>query len=99
MPFVVTAVPFLGESVIDETAEHLLIFGSVLLAGFLLLRDYRLHRNRQPLFFLILSTFGSFVGIFLVPHHLETPFVVIGAILMAIAYFINWKKHQAVCVH
>lgn len=99
MPFVVTAVPFLGESVIDETAEHFLIFGSVVLALFLLAKDFRLHRNKQPLLILAASTLFSFIGIFVVEHHFETPFVIAGAILMATAYYTNWRKHQAVCVH
>lgn len=99
MPFVVTAMPFLGESVIDEHAEHYLIFGSVVLALFLLAKDFRLHRNKQPLLILAASTFFSFIGVFVVEHHFETPFVVIGAILMATAYYVNYKKHQAVCVH
>lgn len=99
MPFVVTAVPFLGESMIDETAEHYLIFGSVVLAMLLLIKDFRLHRNKQPLFLLAVSTLFSLVGIFVVEHHLETPFVIIGAMLMASAYYVNYKKHQAVCVH
>jgi hypothetical protein len=99
MPFVVTALPFLGESVIDETAEHYLIFGSVVLALFLLIKDFRLHRNKQPLLLLAASALFSFVGVFVVEHHFETPFVIIGAVLMATSYFINWRKHQAVCVH
>jgi hypothetical protein len=99
MPFVVTAVPFLGESVIDETAEHYLIFGSVVLAASLLVKGFRLHHDKQPLLLLAASTLFSFIGIFVVEHHLETPFVIIGAILMATSYFVNWRKHQAVCVH
>lgn len=99
MPFVVTAVPFLGESVIDETAEHYLIFGSVILALVLLAKDFRLHRNQTPLLLLTASVLFSSVGIFVVEHHFETPFVIIGAILMATAYYVNWRKHQAVCVH
>lgn len=99
MPFVVTAVPFLGESVIDETGEHYLIFGSVILAIVLLLKDFRSHRNPTPLLLLTASTLFSSVGIFVVEHHLETPFVIIGALLMASAYYVNWRKHQAVCVH
>jgi hypothetical protein len=97
MPFIVTALPFLGESMIDETAEHYLILGSVVLALFLLFKDFRLHKNKQPLLLLITSTLFSFVGIFIVDHHFETPFVIVGAILMATAYFINWRKQQAVC--
>lgn len=99
MPFVVTAVPFLGESVIDETAEHFLIFGSVVLALFLLLKDFRLHGNKQPLLILAASTSFSFIGIFVVEHHFETPFVIIGAVLMATAYLVNYRKHRAVCAH
>lgn len=99
MPFVVTAVPFLGESVIDETAEHYLIFGSVVLALVLLVKDFRLHRNQTPLLLLAASTLFSSVGVFVVEHHFETPFVIIGAMLMAAAYYNNWRKHQAVCLH
>lgn len=99
MPFVVTALPFLGETVIDETAEHYFIFGSIVLAAILLVRDYRTHRNLQPLFLLVSSAFISSVGVFLVEHHLETPFIIAGAILMASAYILNFRKHRAVCVH
>lgn len=99
MPFVVTAMPFLGESVIDEHAEHYLIFGSVVLALFLLVKDFRLHRSNTPLLLLGASALFSSIGVFVVEHHFETPFVIIGALLMATAYFFNWRKYQAAHVH
>lgn len=98
MPFALTAMPFLGETLIDETAEHYLVVGSLVLAIYLLFRDFRHHRNNTPLLFVSVSGLSSLLGIFFVSHHFETPFVVTGAILMAIAYYLNWKT-QPVCKH
>lgn len=99
MPFVVTAMPFLGETFVDETAEHALIIGSIFLAAYLLVRDYRLHLNKMPLFLLAIAAFLNLIGIFAVPHTLETPFVISGALLLAAAYYINWKKSHVSCSH
>lgn len=98
MPFALTAMPFLGETLIDETAEHYLIIGSLVLAGYLLYKDFRHHQNSVPLLLVILSGISSLFGMLFVPHHLETPFVVIGALLMATAYYFNWRT-QPVCKH
>ena len=94
MPFLITALPFLSESFISQTAEIYLIGISFALAAFLLSKDYRGHRNVFPLVLLFVATIFNFSGLFLVKHTYETIFVIIGAIGMAAAYIINWWWHK-----
>jgi hypothetical protein len=94
MPFLISALPLLGESYMSQTSEIYLIGISVALAAFLLSKDYRGHRNIFPLVLLFIATILNFSGIFLVKHTYETAFVITGAIALSVAYLINWRWHK-----
>jgi hypothetical protein len=97
MPFLMTALPFLGESFLSEKSEIYLIGTSAILAVFLLIKDYRNHQNQQPLFLLGLALCFNFAGLFFAKGNFEILFNVSGALLMASAYYINWKAHRRAC--
>lgn len=96
MPFLITAIPFLGESFLSEQSEMYLIGISAILAIFLLVKDYRNHRNSLPLTLLVIALAFNFTGLFLARGTYEIVFNVAGALIMAIAYWINWKEHRRV---
>ena len=96
MPFVITALPFLGGSFISERSEVYLIGISAVLAVFLLVKDYRNHHNILPLTLLAIALCFSFTGLFLAKGTYEIVFNVTGALIMASAYWINWKEHRRV---
>ena len=97
MPFLMTAVPFLGESFLSEKSEMYLIGTSALLAIFLLIKDYRNHQNPLPLGLLVIALSFNFAGLFLVKGSYEIFFNVTGALVMAVAYYINWNSHRRAC--
>lgn len=97
MPVILTALPFLGNTLINETTEHILIVASLIIAVFLLSKDYQVHQNRLPFILLFVSIVLNFVGVFLVNKSNETIFVVLGASCMSAAYLYNWWLHKKVC--
>lgn len=97
MPFLMTALPILGESFLTEKSEFYLIGSSAVLAVFLLIKDYRNHHNPQPLFLLVLALCFNFTGLFWAKGSLEMLFNVSGALIMALAYWINWSSHRRAC--
>jgi prepilin signal peptidase PulO-like enzyme (type II secretory pathway) len=97
MPVILTALPFLGNTLINETTEHILILASLIIAIFLLSKDYQVHQNRLPFILLFVSVVFNFVGVFLVNKSNETIFVVLGACSMSAAYLYNWWLHKKVC--
>ena len=96
MPFVITALPFLGGSFISEQSEIYLIGASAVLAVFLLIKDYRNHQNPLPLRLLAIAMCFNFTGLFLAHGIYEIVFNVGGAVTMASAYWINWKEHRRI---
>ena len=97
MPFLMTALPFLGESFLSEKSEMYLIGASAVLAVFLLIKDYRNHQNPLPLRLLAIALCFNFAGLFLVKGIYEILFNVTGALVMASAYYINWNSHRRAC--
>lgn len=98
MPFIMALLPFLG-SFISHEFEHILVNVSVVLAFVLLIKDYRMHRMILPLLLVGVATVLNFLGLYVVDHDLETYFVVPGALVMASAYYVNWRYHSRVCPH
>ena len=86
MPFIITALPFLGGSFISEQSEIYLIGASAVLAVFLLVKDYRNHQNPLPLRLLTIALCFNFTGLFLEHGIYEIVFNVAGALIMASAY-------------
>ena len=97
MPFLMTALPFLGGSFLSEKSEIYMIGVSAILAIFLLLKDYRNHQNSLPLTLLSVALCFNFAGLFLAKGIYEILFNVIGALMMASAYYINWNSHHRAC--
>lgn len=94
MPFVITALPFLSGSFLSEQSEIYLIGASAALAIFLLIKDYLNHRNILPLVLLAIALCFNITGLFFVKNTYEIFFNVTGALVMATAYWINWKEHR-----
>jgi hypothetical protein len=97
MPFLMTALPFLGGSFLSEKSEIYMIGVSAILAIFLLIKDYRNHQNSLPLTLLSVALCFNFAGLFLAKGIYEILFNVIGALMMASAYYINWNSHHRAC--
>ncbi len=97
MPFLMTALPFLGEGFLSEQSEIYLIGTSAVLAIFLLSKDYANHRNVLPLVLLAIALCFNVTGLFIVEGAYEIFFNVTGALTMAAAYWINWKEHRRTC--
>jgi membrane protease YdiL (CAAX protease family) len=97
MPFLMTALPFLSGSFLSEKSEIYMIGVSAILAIFLLIKDYRNHQNSLPLILLSVAICFNFAGLFLAKGIYEILFNVIGALMMASAYYINWNSHNRAC--
>ena len=97
MPFLMTALPFLSGSFLSEKSEIYMIGVSAILAIFLLIKDYLNHQNSLPLILLSVAICFNFAGLFLAKGIYEILFNVIGALMMASAYYINWNSHHRAC--
>ncbi len=97
MPILISFLPYLGESFLSESAEIYLVIASAVLAIYLLLKDYRNHQNILPLFFLSIALIMNGLGLFWVDASNEIFCNVIGALLMATAYWLNWNAHRKAC--
>ncbi len=97
MPILISFLPYLGESFLSESAEIYLVIASAVLAIYLLLKDYRNHQNILPLFFLSIALTMNGLGLFWVDASNEIFCNVIGALLMATAYWLNWNAHRKAC--
>ncbi|WP_259015482.1 MerC domain-containing protein [Emticicia fluvialis] len=97
MPFIITSLPYLSKNTISEKSEFFLIAISACLAVYLLLKDYKNHRNSLPLALLTLALAFNMLGIFIVSNAYETIFNVSGGLLMSLAYGLNWYFHKRAC--
>lgn len=97
MPILLTFLPYLGGSFLSEKSELYLVGASALLAIYLLLKDYKNHQNILPIFFLSIALFFNALGLFWVEASYEVFCNVIGALLMATAYWLNWNAHRRAC--
>lgn len=98
-PIVVTLLPFLGSSFINNHSwEIWFIGGSLILAGVLLWNDFRKHHNRLPMYLLVGSMLVKLVELVLLRHQFEFLTGTLGASLIALAYYFNWKyKKECSC--
>jgi hypothetical protein len=97
MPFLITALPLFGGSFLSQKSEMYLIGVSAVLAIFLLIKDYRNHRDTVPLILLSIALCFNFTGLFFAKNSYEVYFNVTGALIMASAYYLNWKAHRRAC--
>lgn len=91
-PILITLLPFLGSSFIsDHSWEIWFIVGSLILAGVLLWSDFRRHQNPLPLYLLVGSMLVKVLEIAWLGHQFEFFTGTLGASLIALAYYFNWK--------
>ncbi len=96
-PILLTTLPFIAKDWISHTTEVYLVAGSLIIAIYLLTKDHRVHNNIYPLFLLLISIFFNGIGLFILPEKFETPTIILGSLIMASAYLLNWKLHSKIC--
>lgn len=95
-PILITLLPFLGGSLLENHAWELwFIGGSLLLAGIILYADFKKHHNYTPLLLLGGSLSVKLLEVIWLGESIEFITGTIGALLIAIAYFINWKSKKS----
>ena len=91
-PILITLLPFLGGGFVENhTWEVWFIGGSLVLAGVLLHNDYRKHNNALPLTLLVGSLLVKLLEMVWLGEKFEFITGTLGASLIAIAYYFNWK--------
>lgn len=98
MPLVATFLPMFGLSFLAHSEfEWLILTLSIGLALYILGRDFKLnHKNFQPL---LIAGLGF--GVIFTGHlwsELEVIFAILGAVVIVIAYWLNWKLTRQVKV-
>ena len=92
-PVVITFLPFLGSNLFSNHAwELLVISGSMILGVWILWNDYQKHQNNLPLILLAGSLITKFLEIAYHSASIENFTAPITALLIAFAYYINWKS-------
>jgi uncharacterized membrane protein len=95
MPFLLTAIPFLGDY-LSETVEHIIVIVSLLMATFILYKDYKQHKIKTPFILFGLGGLLQLTAVLFVKNQIETILLVSGGFIIMAAYFINWRLHQKV---
>lgn len=97
-PLLITLIPFLGGSLLaDHTWELWFIGGSLVLANIILMIDYKKHLNAIPLLLLMLSLLIKLSEIVWFADKYELITGGLGGLLIASAYYINWKAKEKSC--
>lgn len=99
MPFLVTLLPLFAEKYFSHTTEIYLVLGSIVIAFFIMGKDYRGHKKRIPILLAAAAGLIQVLGLFVFPHEFETPFVVTGSVMMFVAYLLNFRFHQKYCTN
>ncbi len=95
MPFLMTALPFLGDY-LSESVEHLIVIVSLIIATFIIYKDFNHHKIKTPFIVFGLGGLLQLTAILFAKNHTETALLVSGSVFIMIAYFINWRLHQKV---
>jgi phosphoglycerol transferase MdoB-like AlkP superfamily enzyme len=90
-PVLITLLPFLGSSLVNHSWEIWFIGGSLVLAGIILYSDFKKHHNVFPITLLVASLFVKLLEVMWLGESLEFLTGSIGALLIASAYYFNWK--------
>lgn len=83
----------------SHSTEIYLVIGSLLIAVYLLQKDYKIHHNKTPFILMGVAAILQVSGLFFVPHELETFFVVGGSLLLLTAYLLNFRFHSKYCTN
>ncbi len=96
MPLIITLLPFIGSTFLANHTTELWVLGSSwTLAGLLLLKDFRKHSKVLPLFLLGMSIVSKMIEVLVLGESSEKFMAPLGGILIAIAYYFNWKYNAA----
>ena len=103
LPFLVSLLPFLGQSFFSsEIFEWLMLLTGACTSAYLLMRDRRIHKRFSPIILALLS-FGmlSLGHIFHGISHIEFISIGLGCTSLLFAYVLNWnfikKMRNCVC--
>lgn len=95
-PLFITLLPYIGGQLFSNHEwEIWFISGSLILAGVILYIDYLKHHNTLPLLLLLGSLLVKLIEIIWLGHSFEFVTGTLGALLIAIAYYMNWKYKSA----
>ncbi|MEY2794265.1 MAG: hypothetical protein RJA76_2257 [Bacteroidota bacterium] len=89
-PYIVSTFAF------NEVVEWSLVISSFLMATILLYKDFKKHRQFQPLLLLGAAVFSKFVEILLGTRSINWVFGLLLGIFVALAYWYNYK-HKSTC--
>ena len=96
-PLIMTLLPFIGGHLFaNHQWEIGFIAVSVVLAGNILYSDFQKHQNILPLLLLLGSVFVKVAEILWLGEKYEFVTGSLGAMLIAVAYYTNWK-YKATC--
>jgi glucose-6-phosphate-specific signal transduction histidine kinase len=97
-PVLITLLPFLSSGFIGNHAwEIWFIGGSLVLAGVILFNDYLKHKNLVPMSLLLGSMAVKGIEMVWLGHQFEFITGSLGAVFIALAYFLNWKYKEKAC--
>ena len=93
LPFLISALPFLGLGFLEHPwIEYGIILLSLFLALYALSHGYlRHHRKKLPIVIVSLGFAIIAFGLLWGPEELESIITPIGAVLIGVAHYINWR--------
>ncbi|QHT70601.1 MerC domain-containing protein [Rhodocytophaga rosea] len=100
-PLLIALLPMMGSELLHNPALELSLIGiTVLIAGVILIRDYRhTHRNTLPLLLLLAGVLAKFLAIFVFQQTYEPVIITSGAAFILLAYVANWRLRSTHHVH
>ena len=97
LPIFLFFAPFLASSfAFSSNLEWILVISSFLLAAFILVLDYRKHRQPLPLYFLGVGIMIKLMDTFLANQSYAWLFCIMLGVVISIAYWVNYK-HKKTC--
>ena len=102
MPLLIAVIPLIGADFLHNPVLEITLIGTaVVIAGSILIKDYRqVHKNFTPLFLLLLGVVAKLSGIFVFGHQYEPVIITSGAAFILLAYIANWRlraTHRPSC--
>jgi hypothetical protein len=91
-PFVLAFIPSFGATVFFGNGFNILaVLISILIAGVSFLKGFEKHRRFYPTLIFSSAVILICVGIFVVPHTYDLPFMIIGGTFIFLAHLLNLK--------
>lgn len=97
MPFVLISMPFIAKNYISHTNEIILVIISFLLGIYLIQKDFRIHKNKLPIFIMAIAAIIYVMGFTIFSEKYELYFTLAGSLLMAFNFILNWNLHRKSC--